>query len=410
MKVFNFKTSIFLLIFSGLLIISSCEKDFKEFLNEQFPEPTSTSTDMLIDGEIAAPILNTSFTLSNFIPSRDSSLWAEIDDDDLVHLRMYFTDIASFTSSAIYGTPVIIPILPDSMSAYTDTSKLKVYENALSGHLFFNDPQFKFIIKNEIPIVTFFKIDSLRLISPAFDTTFVRSHKKYYINAPTTQFDLDTTNITVDKVEFPGFEDFFSPIPKFVACNVTVGNDEIITTLPPTFPAIVGNEKISIDLDVNLPLEARLEDLVMGETVPFSIDSIENYEEIQSITIKLILDNDFPVGGLSQVSFADTNNHGGIDDIILNLFGDEGWEFAPSITNPQGLTTSSKRSQITLEITQEQLTLLKNNHASMIIVNMNLNSYQSDTEQDVKIFGFYQLGVQLGFKINYTGDTGDLPQ
>lgn len=409
MRVIKFKTSIFLLLLSGLLIINSCKKPFDEFLNEQFPEPTSTSSDFLIDGAIAVPIINTSFTLSNFIPDTDSSFWAEVDENDLVHLRMYFKDVVSYTASQIYGMPVIVPVLPDSISSSTDTSKLKLYQNALSGHLFFDDPKFTFIVKNEIPIVTFFKIDTIRLISPIYDTTYVRSHKKYNINAPTTQFQTVTTPIVVDKNELPDFENFFSPIPKYLSFYVTAGSDEI-QTLPIGFPVIVGNEKVSIDVDVDLPVDAHLVDFVLGETVDFSLDSIENYDQIKSVTIKLILDNEFPVGGLSQVSFVDTNNAGEIDDTILNLFEGDGWEFVPSITNPNGLTTSSVVSQVTIEVNQDQIALLKQNHASQIIVSSKLNSYQSATGQDVKIFGFYKLGLKLGFKVNYSGNTGDIPQ
>ncbi|MBN2662628.1 MAG: hypothetical protein JXR68_03170 [Bacteroidales bacterium] len=409
MRVIKIKSSFLFLLLSGLLIINSCKKPFDEFLNEQFPEPTSTSSDILIDGEIAVPIINTSFTLSNFIPSTDSSFWAEVDDEDLVHLRMYFKDVVSFTASQIYGMPVITPVQPDSVSASTDTSKLKLYQNALSGHLFFDDPKFTFIVKNEIPIVTFFKIDTIRLISPVYDTTYVRDHKKYNINAPTTQFETVTTPVVVDKTELPDFEDFFSPIPKYLSFFVTAGSDQV-QPLPIGFPTIVGNEKISIDVDVDLPVNAHLVDFVLGENVDFSFESIENYEQIQSVTIKLIIDNEFPVSGLSQVSFADTNNEGGIDDIILNLFEGDGWEFATAITNPNGVTTSSVVSEVTIEISQEQLALLQQYHASKVIVTSKLNSYQSSTGQDVKIFGYYKLGLKLGFKVNYNGNTGDIPQ
>lgn len=409
MKTTNSKIFTIISFLGAIFLLNACsdKKPFDEFITEQFPEMNNMSDDISIDGELAVPILNSYFTLQNFIPSLDSTLWAEVDDNNLVHLRMYFKNIVTMTAEEIYGFPIISPIQPDSNSISSDTSKLKIYENALSGHLFFNDPRFTFIIKNEIPIVTFFKLDTLRLISPAFDSTFVRDDKKYYINAPTQPFTSERTEIHIDKTEIPDFEEFFSPIPKFASFYVTVGSDEV-QMLPVTFPAVTGNEKLTLDVDVNLPLDVRLEDLILGDTVNFSIDT--NIEQIDTVKIKLILDNDFPFDGLTQVSFADTNNHGGIDDIIMNLFKDDGWHFESSITGPNGQTTSSVRSSITITLTQEQIKLLSIHHASKVIVTSTLNSYQSSTGQDVKIFGWYQLGIKLGIKVSVSGNTGDVPQ
>ncbi len=392
----------------GILSLVSCKKDINEFFNEQFPEVNNTTDNIFIDGEIAAPLINTKLTLRNFIPDLDSSLWAEIDENDLVHLRMYFKDVATITAGDLYGTPVPNPVPPDSTQVNTDTNKLKVYEHALSGHLFFNDPKFTFIVKNEIPVVTFVRFDTIRLHDYTGQVLDFRDETKHYISAPSNPGEVDTTTILVDKNAIPDFEQFFSPVPKFTSFSITTGNDQT-QTIPASYHyTLSGNEKISLDVDIDLPLDAHLVDLVMGDTIDFTqLDT--NIEQIKSVTIKLILDNEFPVGGIAQLSFADTNDNGGIDDIIMNVFDGDGWEFKQSITDPNGVTTSSVRSMIVKTITQEQLDTLKMYHASKIIFTSILNSYQSDTGQDVKIYGRYQLGVKLGIKIDYAGNTGDIP-
>ena len=392
----------------GILSLVSCKKDINEFFNEQFPEVNNTTDNIFIDGEIAAPLINTKLTLRNFIPDLDSSLWAEIDENDLVHLRMYFRNVATITAGDLYGTPVPNPVPPDSTQVNTDTNKLKVYEHALSGHLFFNDPKFTFIVKNEIPVVTFVRFDTIRLHDYTGQVLDFRDETKHYIGAPSNPGEVDTTTILVDKNAIPDFEQFFSPVPKFTSFSITTGNDQT-QTIPASYNyTLSGNEKISLDVDIDLPLDAHLVDLVMADTSDFSLPDT-NIDQIKSVTIKLILDNDFPVGGIAQLSFADTNDNGGIDDIIMNVFDGDGWEFKQSITDPNGVTTSSVRSMIVKTITQEQLDTLKMYHASKIIFTSNLNSYQSHTGQDVKIYGRYQLGVKLGVKIDYAGNTGDIP-
>ena len=394
------------LFFLGIVLsLGSCDGNpIDEFFGNQFPESENMSNEMFIDGELAVPILNTAFTLEDFIPSLDSTLWIEVDDEGLVHLRMYFKNIFSVQASSIYSTPILplVTIPEDSISFSTDTNKLKVYENALSGHLFFNNPKFTFIITNEIPIVAYFRIDTLRLHSTAHDSVYVRADKKYVINVPTTQFGSAQTEVVVDKNEIPGFEEFFSPIPEFASFFVTVGNEETQSTY-----AITGQEEISADVDIDLPIDVHLVDLVFDKTVNFSLDTGMNVEQIEKVTIKLIFDNEFPFEGLAQVSFADTNNNGGIDDIIMTLFEDDGWLFESAITNPNGETTSSTRSQITLELTQQQIADLIKYHASKLIVRAELNSYQTP-DQDVKVFGWYKLGVKLGMKVTYAGNTDDL--
>ena len=146
----------------------------------------------------------------------------------------------------------------------------------------------------------------------------------------------------------------------------------------------------------------RLEDLVLGDTVDFSLDTSNNVEQIDTVKIKLIFDNDFPFEGLTQLSFVDTNDLGNINDTIMNLFEGDGWLFESSITGPSGETTSSVRSSITITLTQEQIDLLITNHSSKIIVTSTLNS---DSGKDVKVYGWYQLGIKLGVKISYAGNT-----
>lgn len=409
MKKINLK--LFMLLFISISIIfSSCKKDIGEFLNEQFPEPNNMSNDILINGQVAAPLVDTKLTLRNFIPSTDSSLWAEVDSNDLVHLRMYFKNVLDLKASDIYGLPIVGVVPADSATIKTDTNKLKIYDNVLSGHLFFNDPRFTFIIKNEIPITTFIRFDSIVLYKDGEVFLAARDENKHYIDAPTQPGEIKKTSILVDKNSIPDFEQFFSPIPKFTSFQITAGSDQNQTVPASYGGALTGNEKIKVDVDIDLPLDAHLVDFVMGDTIPFVVDSIKNIEQIKSVTFKMILDNEFPVGGKIQASFVDTNNNGGIDDTIMTLFDGDGWDFQTAITDPNGVTTSSVVSEMIVTLTQEQLDRLKKYHASKILISAKFNSYQSQTGQDIKIFGRYQLGVKMGIKVDYSGNTSDIPQ
>ena len=159
--------------------------------------------------------------------------------------------------------------------------------------------------------------------------TYVRSNIKHYIDAPTVQGESAETSILIDKNEIPDFQEFFSPIPKFVSFFVTTGNDQV-QTFPSSFSTVTGSEKLTVDLDIDLPAEARLLDLVMADTIPFSVDSLNNFEEITSVKIKLFLENEFAAGGIAQIAFVDTNAAGEIQDTLMLLFDGDGFEFNPA--------------------------------------------------------------------------------
>ncbi|MEA3452668.1 MAG: hypothetical protein U9Q83_12315, partial [Bacteroidota bacterium] len=94
------KQKFLIVIFLSLFfILNSCEfKPIDEFLQGQFPETNIESAEIIIDGQIAVPILNSSLRLTNLLPSmNDSTFWLEVDNDDLIHLRMYHKDLFNIT-------------------------------------------------------------------------------------------------------------------------------------------------------------------------------------------------------------------------------------------------------------------------------------------------------------------------
>ena len=65
------------LLFVIILFSNSCRKNFS------LAEFDNLSTDSLhFEGSFAAPIVDTKLTLINFLPKKDSSLWAEVDENN----------------------------------------------------------------------------------------------------------------------------------------------------------------------------------------------------------------------------------------------------------------------------------------------------------------------------------------
>jgi len=429
------KYKIPLLTIVALLLLSmfttqSCRKisDFKNIdslMNEEFYEIANRSDEITIDGSVAVPLINSTFKLSDFIPELDSSFWVEIDpstnpDDEyyqLMHMRMYFKDVAVLEGSNIYdglfpaGQGTVIPA--NKLELRTDTSKLKLYEKALSGKLFFYDPKVTFKFKNEIPIVTSFNLDSIIFHNQFLEPISATPEINHTINSPTSAGTEATTDIEINKNNLPILPEIFSPIPKFLSFFVSIGSDtdqELLYNL-------TGNEKISMDVDVDVPMKARLEDFEMGDTIDYDFgNDTLNREEIKSVTIKLMMDNFIPAGGVAKIRFYDVNNEGIIvpgQEPIIDLMDEatgEPFSFTSAITDQNGYPTSSQKSDFVIHLTQEQLAELKLKNATKIVVTGVFNSYQSSDDQYVKIFSWCTLGIKLGIKVDYEASTGDIPQ
>ncbi len=413
------------LLLVGMFSTQSCRKisDFtdEDFISNEFYEIENLTDEMWIDGSVAVPLINSTFKLSDFIPELDSSFWVEIDpstnpDDEyyqLMHLRMYFKDIATVKASQIYdgvspGNEGDI-ITANTFSMRTDTSKLKLYENALSGHLFFYNPQFTFKFKNEIPITTHFNLDSLLFYSENMDSMLSSTpHIAYTINNPEVSGTYENTDIVVDRESLGVLPEIFSPIPKFLSFFISVGS-ETDQTLPYN---LTGEEKISLDVDIDVPMKLKLDSLVLGDTVKFDFASdTNNIEQIKAITVKLMFDNMIPAGGLMEINFHDENNEGIISELPVLTLDNQGEEFffAPAITDEDGESTSSVKSSFTIYLDQDQLAELKRENITTIVVKGTFNSDDANNDQYVKILSTNTLGIKLGIRVDYGGSTGDIP-
>lgn len=403
-------TLISLLFFS--IFSDSCRKP-----EDLFPEIQKMTDSISFDGAFAVPLVDTEFLILNFVPEGDSSLWVSFDDEDLAHLRMYYSGLIDFQMNELYDLPYpapqSFPIPADSLTIGTDTSKMKVYSKMLTGHLYFDDPKIKFIFYNEIPIVTFYRLDTLLM----YDANNVQlSHTedtKYTIAAPTIQGETVKDSILIDKNRIPDLPTVFSPVPKYIRFITTTGSSEI-QNLP---FEVDGSENFRMDAEIDLPLEARLEDLVMGDTLDFVDLDSDTYNNIDSLVLKIEFNNGYPFEAASQIYITDTTDLGEIGYYIDSLFSDtsaediyeDGWHFESAETDASGIVkeNGAKKSMAIIRLNKERLDFLRDEHASKIVINSTLNSYDQSNGLDIRIMSYYKLGLRIGVKVDISGNTSD---
>ncbi|MCF6184921.1 MAG: hypothetical protein L3J56_09955, partial [Bacteroidales bacterium] len=215
--------------------------------------------------------------------------------------------------------------------------------------------------------------------------------------------------IVLDTTEVPLLSQVFSPVPQFISFYLSSGSHT-----PQTLPyAVTGDEKMNIDVDIDLPLDAKLDTIVMADTMNFTLF---NDERIKSATLKIKFDNGFPIDGFTQIYFTDSTATGGTGNIIDSVFTDtnliniseEGWHLESAETDAQGIVTVPHESDIFIFLNQNRIKNLIQRHASKMIIRGNLNSYMQDTGLFIKILGDYTMGVQIAVKLDFEASTNNI--
>ena len=394
----------------SLISLQSCRRNF------EFKEFSNIDDSLHLTGSVAIPLLDTKFTLGQYIPHIDSSLWVESDADDLMHLRMYYKDLITLTMSQIYSgeTPASqgTVITAQTYDMRSDTSKMKVHDKSLSGHLFFRDPKITFKFNNSIPLLSFFRLDTITFHDVNETQITHTENTDHTIKFPTISGISVKDSILIDKNVVPDLPSVFSPIPKYISFYVTAGSRDD-QALP---FGVTGEEEIKIDVDIDLPLDARLEDLVLGDTIPLDWGDA-TYSQAKEVEIRIEFDNGFPVEAISQIYFADSTYNGDPKNYIDSVFTDvsqasideRGWILEGAGIDGSGIVTiPTPVSRIVTIIDQARVQNLKDKHATKFIVKTQLNSRQShDPTQYVRLYSYYKFGVKLAVRLDFEGNTND---
>ncbi len=399
------------LIFFTSITLHSCRKDFgfKEFEN--------LKTDSFhLSGIVALPLINTELTLEKYLPPNDSSLWAEVDADDLIHLKMYFKDLYTFKMREIFPNETYdllagTIVTKDAAIIHSDTSKMKMYDKLLEGKLFFRNPQISFFIENDIPLATFFKIDSLAFYNSEGDWITGDSHVTYPIDAPVVYNETVYDTVRINSTNLPELPDLFSPVPKSISFKFTAGS-HTDQTLP--FD-VTGEESMNIDAEIDLPLDVRLDTILMSDTIPLPENWMENnVEQIKEATLKMFFVNGFPMDAYVQVYFADTLVNGEVGNIIDKIFtntgNDLGWHLEAADIDEVGYaTTPNEAEPMEIVLDQARLHNLVDKHASRIVIDAYINTKNEDSGDYVRIRGKDKIKIRFGIMAKFEGDTNDTP-
>jgi len=149
------------------------------------------------------------------------------------------------------------------------------------------------------------------------------------------------------------------------------------------------SSKLEVDVEFGLPLSGYVKDFAIQDTFDFKFDNIE---DIESLMIRTIIDNEFPLEAKMQVYFTDANfvkldslvtTPTPADQIIIRAA-------QVNLTTGQLLSSTKKITDFNLPKTR----INKIVGAEKILVKALLNTSGSAT-QNIKIYDFYKMSVKI---------------
>lgn len=277
------------------------------------------------------------------------------------------------------------------------TEGLHIFNNALSqGQFSLVDPYIKFTFTNSIGVPIQLRISELRGMNtttgqslnlfgnPGLPNPINLISPPYIANAGAPAG--ISTNINTYTVNNTGtggaLNKFLNIKPNSISYNfysLTNPNGNILENF------VRDSSKLVVDVEVGLPLYGYTKNLAIQDTFAFKLDNIS---EAQSMLIRTIIDNEFPLEARMQVYFTDAN-YVRLDSLITT---DPIIIPAAQITLATGELLSSSKKISDFNYPKERINKITG--TKKILVKALLSTSGTAT-QNIKIFNTYQLKVKL---------------
>ncbi|MFT5513457.1 MAG: hypothetical protein ACI8SE_001865, partial [Bacteroidia bacterium] len=305
----------------------------------------------------------------------------------------FVTDFIYNEYDVLFGLVKSSDISPSDI----DTLTFDIFKSVDSGSQYLQfrigDPRFKVIISNSygIPLIanisefsTYSRSDGKLTLTGYPDPLVVPTPTKQQIGQTLVDsFELNKSNSNI--------ADVISNIPQYLAYGYGAQVNPPGTT---ERNFITYNSELKVAVDVDIPLHGSADGFALNHEV--SLDStfngLEDIEELDEVTLRLFLQNDFPVDVQLQFYFQDENK-----DMIDSLFEVDTYLLRSAVVDADGKTIES--TDYTLDITMNKAQFDKIRESKFGLLTAKLNTYKGATPQpEVKFFSDYGLSVKLGIQ------------
>ncbi len=270
-----------------------------------------------------------------------------------------------------------------------DSVLIRIFENATEGVFELSDPKINFKIENSFGFPVNLNLANLKTINvntgqelplEGFDPVLSVNFPAQIGQSATTNFEMNSSNTS-------NISTIISPTPKYFYY-------EINAMANPNGPSgtlnfIENDSKFILTAEVDMPLDGLAYGFRISDTVDYSFD---NPDEIESVMVRLIADNGFPVQVGSQIVALDENNN-----VVFTLFDQQENLIAPAPVNANGVVSSSNKKISDITLNEAQVNLLGNVKKFILAAEASTTEYQNGVY--VKFFDYYKIDLKLAVQV-----------
>lgn len=278
-----------------------------------------------------------------------------------------------------------------------DSVRIRIFENSTSGTITWFDPRLRAYFSNGFGIPMSMFIDQLSGRSAPTGTVLPITGIGPTVNitaSPSPGVDAFDTFVLTKATPGSNIQAVAALRPDFIVYQVT-------GTTNPAGPAtnfVLDTSKVKLDMEVELPFYGTASGFTVADTIKLvasdSTIQANDIEDIQSIMLRLYVNNGFPAEGHVQVYFMDSTNSFRIDSLIL----DGGQFLAPAVVDASGRVIEKVEKTTDITITRTQLEKLVNLGVRNLVVQSRIDSNDMGATT-VIIFKGYYMDVKLGLMV-----------
>lgn len=283
----------------------------------------------------------------------------------------------------------------DSLDLITDTIGVNLFRNFKAGNLFISNPTLDIFIRNSYALPVNLLFEEIKAtnndknpseiginlpIDPQTNQEYLRnlqSPTKYGL--ATTTENLDRTNSNVDSVISFLLKKIVYDTKAYFNPNGKTGSRNFVTD----------TSGIGLDVKLTFPFEGRVSNFNLIDTIDLEFD-IAN--DLDNGTIRVIVDNGFPIDANFQLVFTDSNYvpldslyAGGAQNVITS---------APKDVNGDAIG----RTRTINEAIINRSTLSKLENSKYAFIRASLNTDNANQNQNVRFKPEYTMQVVVGLR------------
>ncbi len=153
------------------------------------------------------------------------------------------------------------------------------------------------------------------------------------------------------------------------------------------------NSFLDVDIEVEIPLHIGIESLTAEESMNF--DNGEDLDQVKSVMLRLIIDNNIPMGGNVEMVFR--NGTGPVYTITDRAL------FSGAAVGGDGRTTEVTQTITDVVLDEAAVRAIQN--ATTILVRATLSTTGATSGENVKLFADYQMDIKMAMQASLAIDS-----